>query len=304
MGFVLFFWALLLGGAAVVCAVVLGLWSWWHQRRTFGRGGIVTTVAAAAFPFLLLGYAGAAFAGYAIWCETVRDVDPGLGDGWRVPVGNDHYFCMIDVPDDGYLLKGGCSGAPVVHGITALAAAGDLVFGSSESNGPFVLDTRTGAVQTFASVDAAVAQMTTPPILQTAADFYADRRWGRADVIAAVLIGVPVAVAAIFWVLVVHSSASRATRGRADHAAPSVSGSVGSTPNNWARTTRAVARAAQMPKASNRIAMIGHRSSGGPAFLAASISASSRAICSRIFRTLRRSSAFPRLLNSGSSLTL
>jgi hypothetical protein len=201
IGFVLLFWALLLGGAAVVCAIALGLWSWWNERSTFGRGGIVRALAAAALPLLLLVYAGAAFAGYAIWCEAVRDVDPGIGDGWRVPVGNDHYFCMIDIPDDGYLLKGGCSGAPIVHGITELAAAGDLVFGNSESSGPFVLDTRTGALQTIASVDAALARITPRPILQRAADFYADRRWGRADAIAAVLIGVPAIAATISWYL-------------------------------------------------------------------------------------------------------
>jgi hypothetical protein len=83
----------------------------------------------------------------------------------RVPIGNDYFFCMIDVPDDGYLLKGGCSGAPIVHGITELAAADDLVFGNSESSGPFALDTRTGALQTFANVDAALARITPRPSL-------------------------------------------------------------------------------------------------------------------------------------------
>jgi hypothetical protein len=201
IGFVLFFWALLLGGAAVVCAVVLGLWSWWHRRRAFGRAEIFKTLAAAALPFLLLGYGGAAFAGYAIWCEAVRHVDPGIGDGWRVPVGNDFSFCMIDVPDNGYLLKGGCSGAPIVHGITELAAAGDLVVGTSESSGPFVLDTRTGGLRTLVSVDAALARITPRPILQRAGDFYDSRRWGRADVIAAVLLAVPAIVAVILWYL-------------------------------------------------------------------------------------------------------
>jgi len=201
IGVVLLFWALLFGGAAVVCAMVLGLWSWWNHRRAFGRPGIFKAVAAAVLPFLLLGYAGAAFAGYAIWCEAVRGVDPGIGDGWQVPVGNDHYFCMIDVPDDGYLLKGGCSGAPIVHGITELAAAGDRMVGNSESSGPFVLDTRTGELQTFASVDAALARITPPPILQRAGDFYDSRRWGRAHAIAAVVIAVPAIVVAIFWYL-------------------------------------------------------------------------------------------------------
>jgi hypothetical protein len=61
--------------------VPLGLWSWWNQRRVFGRGGVFKALIAAALPFLLLGHAGAAFAGDAIWREAVRDVDPGIGDG-------------------------------------------------------------------------------------------------------------------------------------------------------------------------------------------------------------------------------
>jgi hypothetical protein len=81
----------------------------------------------------------------------VRDIDPGIGDSWRVPIGNDWYFCMIDVPDNGYLLKGGCSGAPIVDGITELALVGDLVVGKGDASRPFVLDTRTGVLQTLSS---------------------------------------------------------------------------------------------------------------------------------------------------------
>ena len=142
---------------------------------------------------------GAAFGAYAIWCETVRGIDPGIGDGWRVPIGNDYYFCMINVPEEGYLLKGGCSGRPVVDQISELADAGDLVIGSSQSNGAFVLDTRTGTLQTFANLDAALAHLPTRPTLQTAAEFYTDRRWGGADAIAAVLIGAPAIGATMLW---------------------------------------------------------------------------------------------------------
>ena len=192
---------MILGGAAVVSAVVLGLWSLWNHRAVIGRREVFKAVAAAALPILMFVYAGAAFVGYAIWCETVRGVDPGIGDAWRVPVGNDHYFCMIDVPEEGYLLKGGCTGAPIVYGITELGSSGGLVFGNSKSSGPFVLDTRTGALQTFASIDAAVGRITPRPTLQEAGDFYARQRWGRADAIAGALIAVPALAIAIFWYL-------------------------------------------------------------------------------------------------------
>jgi hypothetical protein len=199
LGFVLLVWAVILGGAAVAAGVVGGVWSWWNHRRLFGRAELFKAAAAAALPLVVLAYAGAAFVGYAIWCESIRGVDLGIGDSWRVPVANDYYFCMIDVPDKGYLLKGGCSGGPVVDGITELAAAGDLVAGNSESHGPFVLDTRTGALQRLSRVDDALARITPRPALLDAYAFYGSRRWGRADVFAALLIGIPALAAAFFW---------------------------------------------------------------------------------------------------------
>jgi hypothetical protein len=199
IGFVLFFWALILGVMAMPFSIALGLWSWWNERRTHGRGWVFKAVVAAALPFILLAYAGAAFGVYAIWCEAVRNVDAGIGDSWRVPVTNDYYFCVIDVPDHGYLLKGGCTGSPIVDGITELAAGGDVVLGKSESTGPFLLDTRTAALQNVASLDDAMAGMTPRPILRTADDFYNDRRWGRADAVAGALIAIPAVTVAIFW---------------------------------------------------------------------------------------------------------
>lgn len=201
IGFVLLFWGVLLGAGAVVGGAVLALWSWRNHRRVLGPTRFLKPLAAAALPFLLLGYGGGAFAAYALWCEAIRDVDPGIGDIWRVPIGNEWYFCMIDVPDNGYLLKGGCTGAPTVYEITELQTAGDLVVGKSESTRAFVLDTRTGALQTFASMDAALDQITPRPILQSANDFYVNRRWGKADVFVAGLIGLPAVAVALFWYL-------------------------------------------------------------------------------------------------------
>jgi hypothetical protein len=179
--------------------VPLGIWTWWRQRRVFGRVRPFKLAAAVALPFLLLAYGGAAFTAYAIWCEVVRDVDPGIGDSWQVPIGNAHYFCMIDVTDSGYLLKGGCSGAPIVDEITELAQAGDVIAGASGSTGPFVLDTRTGAVEAVATVDAALARLPSPAPLQSAADFYTARRFGAADAIAAVLLACPALVVTVLW---------------------------------------------------------------------------------------------------------
>lgn len=198
IGIALVFWALVLGVLAAAAAVMLALWSWWNQRRA-GRRGLVRPLFAAVFPFLALAYAAALFIVYAIWCEGIRGVDPGIGDAWRVPLAHGYYFCMIDVPDNGYLLKDGCSGAPIVHGITELGANADVVFGKSESNGPFVFDTRSGTLQTFPSIDLAVAGVSPSSPLRSAGDFYNDRRWGWPDAIVAALSGIPVILAALFW---------------------------------------------------------------------------------------------------------
>ena len=56
-------------------------------------------------------------------------------------------------------------------------------------------------MQTFASIDTAVARITPRPTLQGTGDFYARRRWSSADAIAVVLIGVPALAIAIFWYL-------------------------------------------------------------------------------------------------------
>jgi hypothetical protein len=199
IGCVLVFWAVILGAAAIVSAVVLGLWSWWKQRRAVGYARVLKVLAAAALPFLLVGYGGVAFGGYAIWCETVRHVDAGIGDVWQVPVGNDHYFCMIDVPENGYLLKGGCSGSPIVDEISELAATDDLVIGDSKSQGAFELDTRTGTLLRFTSMEAVLARTTPRPLLRSANDFYGYRRWGYADAVAAVLIAVQAIAITILW---------------------------------------------------------------------------------------------------------
>jgi hypothetical protein len=201
LGFVLVFWALLGGIGAVVCALALGAWSWWNHRRAPGCIRILHPLAAAALPFLLLAYAGAAFTGYAVWCAAIRDVDPGIGDGWQVPLGHDLFFCMIDVPDEGFLLKGGCSGSAIVAEITELGGSDDVLVGSSRSSGPFVLDMRTGKLQAFSNIDAALSNVTPRPSLQSADDFYRARRWGLADAIAAVLIVIPAIVASLLWYL-------------------------------------------------------------------------------------------------------
>jgi len=126
-------------------------------------------------------------------------VDPGIGDSWQVPVGNDSFFCMIDTTDNSYLLKGGCTGVPPVFGITQLAALGDRIVGNSRSSGPFMFDTRSGKVQSPIDLDTALGQFSPRPTLQTPDEFYSKMRWGWPDLIALVLISIPALCILLLW---------------------------------------------------------------------------------------------------------
>lgn len=199
IGFVLLFWAVLFGVLGIPVAVGLGLWTWSNHRRARTNARIAKALAAAALPYVLLAYGGVAFLTYAAWCEAVRHVDAGIGDSWMVPIGNDHSFCMVDVPTHGYLLKGGCSGSPTVSGITDLTAVGDDLVGRSESSGAFIFDARSGSLRTFPTVEAAAGQFGSPPRLQSANTFYIQRRWGWPDLAALAILAVPVAVCLVAW---------------------------------------------------------------------------------------------------------
>jgi hypothetical protein len=198
--FVAFLWLVALCILGTPVAIALGLWSRKNQKRSslksnnFRRPGI-----AAALPLILIAYGGFAAIGYGIWCEAVRNVDMGIGDGCQVPVGNNHFFCMIDVPDKGYLLKNGCSGSPRIDDITELAKVGDQIVGISKSSGPFIFNTRSAALQKFNSLDMALSRFTPRPALQTANVFYLHRRWGWSDLIAVLIAAIPCIGILIVW---------------------------------------------------------------------------------------------------------
>jgi hypothetical protein len=189
IGFVLMLWALLLGCAAVPVSIVLAIWSSRNGRGSKPIANVLRTIAAALLPFILLAYGGATFIGYAIWCERVRHVDPGIGDGWAVPVANNYSFWMIDVPDHGSLGKADGSSAAVISDVVELAEVGDRVIGRSTSKGLFVLNTRSGELNAFLESEAMPKEVSSLPPLQSANDFYIHRRWGLLDLVAVTLIG-------------------------------------------------------------------------------------------------------------------
>ena len=198
IGCVLMLWGVLLSCLGAPFSIALGIWSWRSQRKS-RPGSLARPLAAAILPAVLLAYGAIAFISYAIWCGVARQVDPGLGDSWAVPIGNDYYFCMIDVTDHGYLMKGSCSGSPPVSDIVQLAAAGDRIIGQSNSSGAFVFDTSSDSLQTYDNLSSALQQMSPPPTLESPNTFYFRRRWSWLDLIAVIVIALPASLIIFSW---------------------------------------------------------------------------------------------------------
>jgi len=143
---------------------------------------------AGLLPFVLVPVGLVWFFAYAVYCGTMRDVDPGLGDSWQVPLRRGYYFCMTDTMDEGRLMKNECGGEPPVHGILELAQTGDSIVGWSWQKGAFTFDMTTGELKVLANKDAALTQFSSPLTFQTAQEFYRSRRYGWQDVAALIVL--------------------------------------------------------------------------------------------------------------------
>jgi hypothetical protein len=196
LGVVLLVWIVLCGLAAVPVAGVLAYWSRRNARQVPGSN-LPRTVRAAVMPYLLLAFAVAWFAAYGVYCEAVRGVDVGIGDRARVPLSNGYVFCATDTGT--YIIKNGCGGAALVDGIRQVAMAGDLVVGSSRDASGFVLDTRTGGVTRLRDSAAALARVPAAAPLHSPEEFYFARRYGWPDVVAVLLLVVPLGGLAWQW---------------------------------------------------------------------------------------------------------
>jgi len=118
---------------------------------------------------------------YVLICEYLRGVDPGIGDLWQVPLGDDYYFCMIDTPDMGFIQRSGCSGEPLIGGVTKITTVGDNVAGYSEGSekGYFIFALSTGKINRYKDQsDSAVSLEAFYPGIESVEKFYFSARWG------------------------------------------------------------------------------------------------------------------------------
>lgn len=172
--------------------VLLGI-----AHRTGGRARVkrVFRWVVVAAP-LAAGYAGVGFLAYAVWCSAVRGVDPGIGDGFVVPLGRGFSLSAIDVPDDAAIYpRHEIDGVPLVPAITRIGQSGLYVYGFQGADTAFVLDTESGTVRRLPGQELPDA-LREVGVVRTAVEpvdeFYASRRWGWPDLLAAALLATPV----------------------------------------------------------------------------------------------------------------
>ena len=183
---------------AVPAALALAWWSWRTGRRA-GAPSRTRALAAGLLPFVLIALGLIWFFGSALYSESIRRVDPGIGDYWMVPVGQGYLFCMIDTTDHAYLAKDGGDGSGAVEDIRQLAQVGDRVVGLSGKSGAFIFDTASGKQSQYSSVAAALAQFSPPPKLETPEQFYRSHRFTWEDAVASLVLLSLVVGVSLLW---------------------------------------------------------------------------------------------------------
>ena len=164
IAFVLIFWAIALGVAAVVGSAVFGSMTHVLTRNSPNRKKTVT--AAIIFPFACVVFAGAWFIFYAVVNTVAFHRDPGLGDGWETPLPNGYALMMIDTTDQGTVYRAGSDMNSGVSGVRLLQVVGPHIYGARDNNyfqhlgqesavvdAYFELDTSSSRVQEFKTLD-------------------------------------------------------------------------------------------------------------------------------------------------------
>ena len=189
LGFVLIIWLIILVALAIPTSATLCL-----LTRRFSKSATKNLlrrriVIAGVVPFAMIAYFGFAFIAYGSWCLLVRNVDPGIGDGWVVPVGNDYTMEMIDIPENASIHM---NNETYIKGIKLVGKMEPYVFGRS-ADGYFILNVSSGELCQSESEHSFREKLKErgvlkTDILETPGSFYQRNRWGIADLMFALIV--------------------------------------------------------------------------------------------------------------------
>lgn len=198
LGFVLIAWLIGLLIAAIPLAFVIAL-AFWLWRRKSPAFSFEQVILAAALPFAWIFSAFAYFILYSIYCYAVRGVDPGIGDGWQVPITSHYYFCMIDETDSAFIAMDSCSGEQTVSSITKLARLRGNILAISDHSKAFLLNLATGKLKAYPDEKQMLEQFRTPPHWQSPNEFYLKLRYGIEDALALLVLFFIIALLSWLW---------------------------------------------------------------------------------------------------------
>jgi hypothetical protein len=193
IGFVVFAWAIILGVLSIFGSIGLAvLVALLTRGVTTGRRKAI--IVAALLPFCVWGFLGFAVFGYSAWCIAVRDVDPGFGDGFWVPLAHGYYLQMIDTEEHPFITGPDGPNIELFPDLSGVQLDKQLVLGSTNDANRrfFLINTATRDTRQFpnrealkaAARDLGVAQVR----LESPQGFYWRRRFTAADLAAIALI--------------------------------------------------------------------------------------------------------------------
>lgn len=171
---------------------------------------------ATILPFACLIWAGLIFVLQAVINTTYLGRDIGIGDSFYCPLPNGYSLLMVDVGDDGEILRSPdaseASHEGAISGVRELQISGSNIFGGRDSqsfqhfgkDSPsvdryFVLDTRTGKDTNFENEEAlrvSASQLGVTLKLEPIFEVYRRYRFTWFDAMAAALLFLPPAIAA------------------------------------------------------------------------------------------------------------
>ena len=181
---------------ALCAAAAFGIFTWWFLRRSPRGARRRAILAAVILPPVCVASGFVGFGVYALWCETIRGVDAGIGDSWRVPLGSGYELQMIDVPEQVFVRTP--TGGQRAFGFRRVGYSDKFIYLETESDKYQLIDKSTGNSLENLSLDGLNAKLSeagaSPAILRSPAEAYSSLRWGVLDVVAALMILVPSAL--------------------------------------------------------------------------------------------------------------
>jgi hypothetical protein len=196
--FVLIVWIIFFGILGLPIFFIAGFWSWRNSKR-FGQPSKSRAVFASLLPFVWIVTGLVWFIIQGIFNEVVRGVDVGLGDGWQVPIRNRYYFCMIDVHDEGSLMKDGCTGVAPISGINKLSETDNFVVGTKTDSKAFSLNTQNGEIEDYRDITELKSRFPSLPPMKSTLEFYFDRRGGWQDLVVFKFLRILLFSVTYFW---------------------------------------------------------------------------------------------------------